>query len=33
MSYTMERWYSATGQRFSMRKYAGAPESADSART
>lgn len=29
MSYTMERWYSATGQRFSMRKYAGAPESAD----
>ncbi|MDO5111073.1 MAG: nitroreductase family protein [Clostridia bacterium] len=29
MSYTMERWYSATGQRFSMRKYGGAPEEAD----
>lgn len=29
MSYTMERWYSATGQRFSMRKFGGAPEEAD----
>lgn len=29
MSYTMERWYSATGQRFSMRSYGGAPDAED----
>lgn len=26
MQHTMERWYSASGQRFSMRRYAGAPD-------
>ena len=29
MSYTMERWYSATGQRFSMRLYDGVPDEED----
>lgn len=29
MHFMMERWYSATGQRFSMRSYSGAPEEED----
>ncbi len=31
MHYTMERWYSASGQRFSMRSYAGAPDAEEMA--
>ncbi len=29
MNHTMERWHSATGQRFSMRSYSGAPDEED----